>query len=779
MGSTTSTTKTSSSMDTKEDSKTDELFLQKDNVYSVVYANSESVSSTPIYRAPQACDRKELLSDIVLSGGKRVRTLWDVWTQGVESSGSGPCMGFRGTATRHAKSARRAKTRRQQQQRRRCESLLDEKRADSDGSDNMETGEEEGAEDSTPYQWMTYDEVNARVRRFGSGLIAARLVDPCDEMGEIDPPRPGGAAPDMIPSVASTKSSSSSKTRLLGIFLKNCMEWNICEHACSGYGVTLCPIYETSPPKTVLHILRETRMRTVVCGVDQVRKLMSLRRSCPDLKCLVVVGGGSKPLTPSSTFEKKMASGDLRVVTFEFVEKIGKRAPSEPTPPKPSDVATLCYTSGTTGLPKGAMLTHRNLVSAAAGILACPGVEILSDAVHLCYLPLAHIFERLVQIAVRVRGGSVGYFRGDTAKIVDDLRALRPTIFPSVPRLFNRIFERITRTAQSKSAVERSLFSAALKSKSYHLQRSGTYDHALWDAVVFKKIKAAVGLDRVSYLITGSAPIAPHVVEFLRAVFGCPTIEGYGLTETTAGGTCTTANDAGTTGHVGGPLACVEMKLVDVPEMGYFAKDGRGEVCIRGPTVFQGYFRKTKATREVLDEKTGWLRTGDVGVILPGSGALKIVDRRKNIFKLAQGEYVVPEKIEASCCLRSQWISQMFVHGDSLQSKLVAIVVLDEEEMRRKNKGKKTKSADDIRKLVLRDIARSSKKAHLFGFETVRNVHVASEPFSVENGMLTPTFKLRRAKVKEAYTKEIEAMQASFEVAGRKGLRQVAVVQCE
>lgn len=311
---------------------------------------------------------------------------------------------------------------------------------------------------------------------------------------------------------------------------------------------------------------------------------------------------------------------------------------------------------------------------------------------YLSYLPLAHVMERLIFAALSCVGASIGFFQGDTLKLMEDIKELRPTIFVSVPRLYNRIYDRITGGASEAGGIKAALFHHAYETKRYWLAQN-YLGHALWDRLVFNGIKARLGLDRVRLFVTGSAPLAAHVKEFIRIVFGAPMIEGYGQTENAAAATATAMWDHSRIGHVGTPLACNEIKLVSVPDMGYLATDtlhgrevgedgtviseglpcvGRGEVCIRGPNVFAGYYKDSVKTAEALDAD-GWLHSGDIG-LWDMQGNLRIIDRKKNIFKLAQGEYVAAEKIE-NVYVKSPFVAQVFVHGDSLHSVLLAVVV--------------------------------------------------------------------------------------------------------
>eukprot|EP01025_Chloroclados_australasicus_P017059 TRINITY_DN1869_c0_g1_i8.p2 TRINITY_DN1869_c0_g1~~TRINITY_DN1869_c0_g1_i8.p2 ORF type:complete len:251 (-),score=38.11 TRINITY_DN1869_c0_g1_i8:433-1185(-) len=241
------------------------------------------------------------------------------------------------------------------------------------------------------------------------------------------------------------------------------------------------------------------------------------------------------------------------------------------------------------------------------------------------------------------------------------------------------------------------------------------------------------------------------------------------MTETSCAITISIPNDP-VTGHVGVPLPCCEVKLEDIPEMGYTNEDlpyARGEICVRGPIIFQGYYKDQEKTDEILDSD-GWLHTGDVGAWLPG-GRLKIVDRKKNLFKLAQGEYIAPEKIE-NIYARSQWVLQSFVHGDSLKMQLVGIVVPDPEALLpwAKSQGfpedmHKLCSRPEVVQLIFESMIQEGVKGGLKGFEQVAAIHLIPEPFTVENNLLTPTFKLKRPEAKEAFSSVIVQLYRQLE----------------
>ncbi|GLE02600.1 hypothetical protein PINS_up011441 [Pythium insidiosum] len=366
---------------------------------------------------------------------------------------------------------------------------------------------------------------------------------------------------------------------------------------------------------------------------------------------------------------------------------------------------------------------------------------------------------------VRV-GASAGFYRGDVLQLLDDIAALQPTVFVSVPRLFNRVYDKITQGVAAAGGLKKMLFDQAFATKKAALPE-GHKTHALWDALVFSKIRMVLG-GRVRMMVSGSAPLSAEVKDFLKIVFCCDVLEGYGLSETNAGLTVASA-DMPLGPHVGAPIANMQVRLEDVPEMGYTSNDKprpRGEVICKGDVVFAGYYKEPEKTAEAID-KDGWFHTGDIGC-WNADGTLSIIDRKKNIFKLSQGEYVAAEKVE-NIYQKSKYVAQIFVYGDSLQSVLVGIAVPDPEvaEAWAASKGR----SKDLKQLVkdpefladlMADMERVAKDAQLRGFEFVRKVHLYPDPFSVDAGLITPTFKLKRPQLKAFFQKEIDAMYAAI-----------------
>uniref|UniRef100_A0A665VD81 Long-chain-fatty-acid--CoA ligase n=1 Tax=Echeneis naucrates TaxID=173247 RepID=A0A665VD81_ECHNA len=546
-----------------------------------------------------------------------------------------------------------------------------------------------------PYQWLKYKQVSDRAELFGSGLIHRGL--------------------------------KSGQETFIGIFAQNRPEWIIGELACYTYSMVAVPLYDTLGPEALVFIIDRADITAVLCDNQKKAETLLQNREngqSPVLKTIVLMD----PFDPQLV--ERGAQCGVDIVSMQDVE-----------PPKPEDLSIICFTSGTTGDPKGAMLTHENVVSDAAGVIK--SFEVPGPDVSISFLPLAHMFERVVQTVLYSAGAKVGFFQGDIRLLPDDMKTLQPTIFPVVPRLLNRttVFYFIF----VKEGIIRS--------------------NSIWDKLIFHKVQESLG-GRVRVMVTGAAPISPSVLNFLRASLGCQIFEAYGQTESTAGCTFSMPGDA-SAGHVGVPLPCNIVKLVDVEEMNYFASNGEGEVCIKGRNVFKGYLKDPEKTAETLD-KDGWLHTGDIGKWLP-SGVLKIIDRKKNIFKLSQGEYIAPEKIE-NVYVRSGPVAQVFVHGDSLQSCLVAIVVPDPEVLPdfAASLGCRGSIEDlckntEVKKAILSDMTKLGKDAGLKSFEQVKDLYLHPDQFTIENGLLTPTLKAKRAELKSLFQPQIDKLYADLQ----------------
>eukprot|EP00529_Nitzschia_sp_RCC80_P015826 CAMPEP_0113450026 /NCGR_PEP_ID=MMETSP0014_2-20120614/5609_1 /TAXON_ID=2857 /ORGANISM="Nitzschia sp." /LENGTH=701 /DNA_ID=CAMNT_0000341335 /DNA_START=75 /DNA_END=2180 /DNA_ORIENTATION=+ /assembly_acc=CAM_ASM_000159 len=605
---------------------------------------------------------------------------------------------------------------------------------------------------ATPYIYSSYTEILARINAFAAGLDTLILV-------------PSNHQDDNM--------------TLIGLYMKNCMEWVIAEQAIFCLAGATVPFYDTLGPDSVEFILGQTQTKTVVCTRAELERLCQVKvaSKCPHFTSAILVDG----VTAEAAEMAKKAG--LQVMSFAKVEAVGAQRIAttghKHTPAAPKDICTFCYTSGTTGNPKGALLTHENIISVSAGASHIFPL-VLGDR-HLSYLPLAHIFERVIMCQVYIQGASIAFFRGDPLYLIEDMQACRPTILPAVPRVLNKIYDKIQVGIAAAGGVKKKLFDRAVAVKTRNLLSTGTLKHGLHDRLLFNKIKKGLGMDCLRMMVSGSAPLSSNVMIFYRVLLGVPVVEGYGQTETSAATTVSSLDDMMTAGHIGMPSPAVEVVLADVPEMGYFHTDtehkgqpcqGRGEIWVRGPSVFVGYYKEPEKTKEMVDhEKDGWLKSGDIG-LWTVDGNLQIIDRKKNIFKLSQGEYVAPERVE-NVMIQSLLVAQAFVYGDPFQSCLVAVVVPEEEVVRKlladtgesallKASFKEICQNDKLKAVILKEARKIGRENKLHGFEIPHAIHLSDELFSVENDLLTPTFKLKRHPAKLRFEKEIERMYAGI-----------------
>lgn len=431
----------------------------------------------------------------------------------------------------------------------------------------------------------------------------------------------------------------------------------------------------------------------------------------------------------------------------------------------------MCYTSGTTGTPKGVILTAGNFVSIIAAHQRCimnhPGFRTGHEDLHISYLPLAHVFERLICANCIALGVRIACFSGDTQKLLDDMKVIRPSVFLSVPRLYQRINDKVFAGIRDRSGVAQYLFNTAVTTKLKLLREKGVYAHPLWDNLVFSKTRNLMG-GGVKFMLVGGAPLESLIQERMSVLFCCPLMHGFGMTEMGASFICNPGDKVA--GHIGGVQPCLEFALRSIPEMNYFTSSDPacGELIVRGSSVTPGYLLNPAATAEAIDSQ-GWLSSGDIARLLPGN-AVQIIDRKKNVFKLAQGEFVAPERTEA-IYMRAPLVAQIFVYGESSKFSLVAIVVPDEDMVAHwtQQRDRPFSSLASVckdqafKQAVMEEMDLAGAEAALKGFEKVKNILLEPEPFSVDNGLLTPTLKLRRHEAKLRYHVEIADMYKALE----------------
>jgi long-chain acyl-CoA synthetase len=507
-------------------------------------------------------------------------------------------------------------------------------------------------------------------------------------------------------------------------------EWTVADLGVLATGAIVVPIYHTNAPVECAYVLSHSGARAVLCENDgQVARVESIRARCPALEHVLTFGGGDQgPLVDEGEVDARAAG-----VT-------------------PDDVATIVYTSGTTGPPKGCRLTHANLVAAMDGSVLRLGLD--DSAVIFLFLPLAHVLARITQLVTLDVGGTLAYWRGDGAKVLDDLKAMSPTHVPAVPRIFEKIRTRALTTAQDGSRLERRVFDWALATGAAMraAERAGTSGswlrarHAIADRLVLARVRDLFG-GRLEVALTGAAPIDPDVLAFFDAC-GVRVLEGYGLTETCASGTLN-APAAHRFGTVGRPLDGMECAI---------AADG--EIRLAGPIVFAGYHDDPTATAAVTDGR--WLLTGDLGE-LDDDGFLRVTGRKKDLIITSSGKNISPANIEAAL-RESRWVSQAVVIGDH-RPYLVALLTLDSDEAPAlaAEVGMECEPGamaidDRVRAVLQIDVDRANER--FARIEQIKRFSVLRHDISQADGELTPSLKVKRQAVADHHLTDIDTLYA-------------------
>ncbi|CAI4060993.1 hypothetical protein SUVZ_05G0850 [Saccharomyces uvarum] len=560
----------------------------------------------------------------------------------------------------------------------------------------------------------------------------------------------------------------------VAILSHNNPEWILTDLACQAYSLTNTALYETLGPQTSEYILNLTEAPILIFAKSNMYNVLKMLPSMKFINTLVCMGKLSdnelKMLNDSLIpIEFNSLNEKISLYSLDQVERIGNLNEIPAIPPTPDSLYTISFTSGTTGLPKGVEMTQRNIASGIAfafSTFRIPPDKRNQQLYDMCFLPLAHIFERMVVLYDLAIGFGIGFLhKPDPTVLVDDLKVLKPYAVALVPRILTR-FEAGIKNALDKSAVQRNVANTILDSKSARFTTKGGPDKSVMNSLVYHrvlidKVRESLGLSNSSFVITGSAPISKDTLLFLRSALDIGIRQGYGLTESFAG-VCLCEpfeKDVGSCGAIGVSAEC---RLKSVPEMGYHAdKDLKGELQLRGPQIFEKYFKDPNETAKVIDQD-GWFSTGDVAFI-DVKGRITVIDRVKNFFKLAHGEYIAPEKIENIYLSSCPYITQIFVFGDPLKTFLVGIVGIDVDTVQstlgarhpkiRKWTGEQLVENLNQDKNLRKEFLNKINKCidGLQGFEKLHNIKVGIEPLTLEDDVVTPTLKIKRAKASKFF----------------------------
>jgi long-chain acyl-CoA synthetase len=530
---------------------------------------------------------------------------------------------------------------------------------------------------------------------------------------------------------------------------ENRPEWVIADLAAQGIGAISVGVYPTSPAAEVEYLLAHSGSVVLIAeDEEQLDKAMAVRHRCPELRRIVVIDPrGVRVLD------------DPMVMTFAELETIGRsdaaRFADEVAQAEPGDVAIIVYTSGTTGPPKGAMLSHANLLASAASTRASFGVRARDEV--LSYLPLCHIAERLISVINAVCSGYVVNFGEGRETFLTDLRDVQPTFFLGVPRVWEKMMAGVTIRMQDAGWLKRQTYrfwsrqGRRLARKRWH-GRPGPFDRLVqgigW-VLLYRSLRDKLGMRRVREALSGAAPIAPQVLEWLWSI-GIPVREGYGMTENTALATLTPTDDI-RIGKVGIAVPGAEVRVAD-----------DGEILTRGPGTFAGYFRDDAATRAAIDDD-GWLHTGDVGE-LDADGFLTITDRKKDVIITAGAKNISPSEIENRLKV-SPFVREAIVVGDRRRY-LTALIGVEADTVgnwaTRHRVGFTTyedlSSKPEVVELV--DAWVQQVNRELAQVEQIKHFRLLPKELDHEDGELTATQKVKRRTIEGQFAELIDSMYA-------------------
>ncbi len=498
----------------------------------------------------------------------------------------------------------------------------------------------------------------------------------------------------------------------------NRLEWVYSDFGIQAAGAVTVPIYPSTIPATAQRIAADSQAVAVIAADEQMANKLP---PGGDLRCVL-------------RMDRELADWEEGAFPEAQLPEVERRLAAI----GPEDLATIIYTSGTTGDPKGVVLLHRNMVDMARSCLQA--FSIGEEDVGLSFLPLSHVLERENGLFVGMMSGLKAYESRGIDHLVEDLRDVRPTIMVSVPRVYEKMFDRVNEQVATAPGYRRLLFNWAVKTGRRRAEGRRAFAYGLADRLVLSKLRLALTGGRLRFFVSGGAPLARDVEAFFWAI-GIKILQGWGMTETTSGATSNTET-AHRYGTVGKALPGVEIRIAD-----------DGEILVRGPGNMQGYFRNQSATEEVLDAD-GWLRTGDVGE-LDAEGFLTITDRKKDLIKTAGGKYVAPQPIEARL-QEDPGIERAVVVGDE-RPYCVALIVPNWEHLRLvlKLSGPASEMVADpqVRDYMKKRV--DAVNATLGSWESIKYFHLVPEDFSESSGELTPTLKVKRRVVTERYADQI------------------------
>ena len=523
---------------------------------------------------------------------------------------------------------------------------------------------------------------------------------------------------------------------LIGIFAKNCTEWVVADLGCQMDTITTATLYATLGPNAFKFICEQTQIKTVLVSPDLVKMLCEFKKKfiLNNLTNAILFDLTTNCDSDKVLQELEKAGFTAYSFTKDFLKENNNIKETDLKISQPDTIMTVCYTSGTTGNPKGVMLSQRNLIAVLETVIDGGSIPVDEYAAHISFLPLAHIFERMVISGFMGIGAKVGFISGSVrTTLMEDIKYFGPTLLFTVPKVLLTIRNKVIEGFDKLSGWKKKLAYTAYHTKLDNYKKYGIVTHAIYDMLVFKKIREMFG-NRIKVVLCASAPLRKELADDFKVFLSVPVVEGLGMTELSGSPFCTNYNDY-TNFTAGGVNWGARMLLKSVPDLGYTINDviegincPAGEMCLKGPVVFHGYYKNDEENKKCFDEE-GYFHTGDVGRLYPNYGnGLKIVDRVKEIFKLSQGEYIIPAKLE-SVYTKSIYVQQLMIYGNPTKNNIIAIVIPD----KKKCAEALNISIDDLVKdtenkklheLIINDFNKLAVDAEFNGLEKVKYILV-------------------------------------------------------
>ncbi|KAK1969873.1 AMP-binding enzyme [Colletotrichum sublineola] len=653
-------------------------------------------------RLPQA------IPDLITIPGGNITTTYELVKQSAEKYGNARCLGSRKLVNTHRETKKVKK-------------MVD--------GEEREVDKQWTYFELSPYEYITFHEYERLTLQLGAGLRKL-----------------GMAKADRVHLYAATSS-----------------HWLAMSHAAASQSMPVVTAYDTLGEQGLKYSMVATSAKAIFLDPHLLPTLVNVLQDAKDIR--FVIWNNQNQIQQAHVDQLTSAHPEIQILSIEELRKLGEENPVDAVPPTTDDLCCIMYTSGSTGTPKGVPLKHKAVVAAVAGVSAVVQPFIGPGDGLLTYLPLAHILEFVFENACIYWGSTMGYGNPKTLSdnsvrnCAGDIREFKPSVMVGVPAVWETVKKGIIAKVNAGSPLVKTLFWNALSAK-MHMMNSGIPGSGVLDSVVFKKLKEATG-GRLKLCMSGGGPIAKETQQFISMAIA-PMIIGYGLTETTAMG-CIMNPLEFNVNNMGAMPASIEIKLVDFAEAGYYATNKpnpQGEIWIRGPSVLEEYYENPKETEEALTED-GWFKTGDIGEF-DSNGHLKLIDRKKNLVKTLNGEYIALEKLE-SIYRAAAVVANICVYADAKQAKPIAIIVPAEPALIKlaESIGVKGNNLEELvhdKKLqsaVLKELQNAGRSGGLSGIEIVEGVVMSDEEWTPQNDLVTAAQKLQRKKILDKYKNEV------------------------